>query len=211
MSALGLLDTNPRFDLALSVVAGLTDEVAAEFDARFTALEDQALARLRATGLDGTYSLERRIDACYRGQGHTIEVSLPPDVSMTDAVSVARRRFISRYAELYGPSEREEGIEVTALRVTAVTETPSITFPATEEADPGSPDERRAYFPEAGGYARASVYRRSELSPGQEVVGPAIIEDAESTLVIPPCDTATPDRHHHIVAVVDPSSSANHG
>jgi N-methylhydantoinase A len=202
MSALGLLDTDPRFDLAVSVVVELTDEVAAEFDTRFAALEDQALARLKATGLDGTYSLERRIDACYRGQGHTIEVDLPRDVSMADAVVEARRRFIERYAELYGPSNREEAIEVTALRVTAVTETPPIVFPTKEEVDEAPPEKREAYFPEAGGYTSTAVYRRTELSPGQQVLGPAIIEDAESTLVVPPGDRVTADRHHHLLAEV---------
>jgi N-methylhydantoinase A len=205
MSALGLLDTDPRFDLAVSVVVELTDEVAAEFDARFTALEDQALARLKATGLDGTYSLERRIDACFRGQGHTIEVVLPSDVSMAGAVAEARRRFIERYAELYGPSDREETIEVTALRVIAVTETPPIVFPTKEEVDGAPPEERQAYFPEAGGYTSTAVYRRTELSPGQQIIGPAIIEDAESTLVVPLGDRVTADPHHHLLAEIGSS------
>jgi N-methylhydantoinase A len=209
MSALGLLDTDPRFDLAVSVVVELTDEVASEFDARFTALEDQALARLKATGLDGTFSLQRRIDACYRGQGHTIEVPLPDDVSMADAVASARKRFIERYAELYGPSEREEGIEVTALRVTAVTETPPIVFPTQEDVDGSPPLKRQAYFPEAGGFTETSVYRRTELSAGQQVLGPAIIEDAESTLVVPPGDRVTADRHHHLLVDVDALSPSN--
>lgn len=212
MSALGLLDTDPRFDLALSVVVELSDEVASEFDARFTDLEAQALARLQATGLDGAYSLERRIDACYRGQGHTIEVELPADVSMADAVDVARKRFVERYAELYGASEREEGIEVTALRVTAVTRTPEIVFPTRDSADVAPPlEERQAYFPEAGGYTSTSVFRRSSLAPGQQLLGPAIIEDAESTLVVPPGDKVVVDQHHHILAEVGASSTNGHG
>lgn len=202
MSALGLLDTDPRFDLAVSVVAELTDDVASEFDARFTELEARALARLRATGLDGAYALERRLDACYRGQGHTIEVDLPLDVAIAEAVPQARRRFVERYAELYGPSDREEGIEVTALRVTAVTRTPAIVFPTIEAVDGAQPEERQAYFPEAGGYTDTLVYRRSELGPGQEVVGPAIIEDAESTLVVPPGDRVAADRKRHMLADV---------
>jgi N-methylhydantoinase A/oxoprolinase/acetone carboxylase beta subunit len=211
MSALGLLDTDPRFDLAVSVVVELSDEVAAEFDTRFAALEDQALARLKATGLDGTYSLERRIDACYRGQGHTIEVELPSDESMAGAVSETRERFIERYAELYGKSDREEAIEVTALRVTAVTQTPSIVFPIKEKVDQARPEKRDAYFPEAGGYTSTAVYRRAELSAGQQVVGPAIIEDAESTLVVPPGDTVTADRHQHLLAEVGTSRTSSSG
>jgi len=45
---------------------------------------------------------------------------------------------------------------------------------------------RPAYFPEAGGYVETPVFNRYELIPGQVVPGPAIIEEWESTTVIPP-------------------------
>ncbi|OUC80790.1 hypothetical protein CA984_42340, partial [Streptosporangium minutum] len=46
---------------------------------------------------------------------------------------------------------------------------------------------RSAYFPEAGGYVEAPVFTRAGL---EEVTGPAIVEDAESTIVVPPGWTA---------------------
>ena len=209
MSALGLLDTDPRFDLAVSVVVELTDEVASEFESRFAGLEAQAVKRLQVTGLDGDYSLERRIDACYRGQGHTIEVDLPSELSMADAVTEARRRFIARYADLYGASDREDEIEVTALRVTAVTETPPIVFPKRETVNGSPPEERQAYFPESGGFTTTEVHRRSDLSPGQVIEGPAIIEDAESTIVVPPGDRVTTDHSNHMLAEVGAAKASS--
>ncbi|MGV9779714.1 hypothetical protein, partial [Streptosporangium sp. NPDC003464] len=46
---------------------------------------------------------------------------------------------------------------------------------------------RPAYFPETDGYVEVPVFTRARL---EEVSGPAIVEDAESTIVIPPGWTA---------------------
>lgn len=52
------------------------------------------------------------------------------------------------------------------------------------------PRGRRVYFPEAGGYADVPVHTRDTMA-GAPLPGPAIIEDAESTIVVPPGWTAT--------------------
>ena len=42
------------------------------------------------------------------------------------------------------------------------------------------------YFPEKGGYVETTVYGRDELAPGAELAGPAVVEERESTTVLPP-------------------------
>jgi N-methylhydantoinase A len=53
--------------------------------------------------------------------------------------------------------------------------------------------ERQAYFPELGGYHSTPVYDRYKLVPGEEVRGPAIVEERESTVVIGPGGSARVD------------------
>ena len=57
----------------------------------------------------------------------------------------------------------------------------------------GSPEEnrsdilkgnRQAYIPDQNRYAEIPVYDRYQLTVGVEIVGPAIIEERESTLVL---------------------------
>ena len=48
--------------------------------------------------------------------------------------------------------------------------------------------DRPAYFPEAGGFVPTPVYDRYALAPGETLVGPAIVEERESTTVVPPGD-----------------------
>jgi N-methylhydantoinase A len=55
-------------------------------------------------------------------------------------------------------------------------------------AGPGS---RRAYFEELGGFVDTPVYARGSLEVGQEIEGPAIVEQSDTTLVIYPERRAT--------------------
>ena len=45
---------------------------------------------------------------------------------------------------------------------------------------------RLAYFPELGGMTETPVYDRYQLGPGSAFVGPAIVEERESTLIVGP-------------------------
>jgi N-methylhydantoinase A/oxoprolinase/acetone carboxylase beta subunit len=44
-----------------------------------------------------------------------------------------------------------------------------------------------------GGFVPTAVHRRDDLVPGAVVTGPAIIEEGESTTVVPPGDTCVAD------------------
>ena len=52
---------------------------------------------------------------------------------------------------------------------------------------------RRAWFPEAGGFTETPVYDRYALGAGARLEGPAIVEERESTTVLPPGTVATVD------------------
>ena len=63
-------------------------------------------------------------------------------------------------------------------------------------ADPGPARKgtRKVYFEEAGGYVDCDTYERSRLAAGNVIAGPAIVEQMDTTTVIPPGQTATVDR-----------------
>jgi len=58
--------------------------------------------------------------------------------------------------------------------------------PGPGAAKPVPKATRKAYFPEARGYMDTPVYDRYALTPGEAFVGPAIIEERESTTVAGP-------------------------
>jgi N-methylhydantoinase A len=61
---------------------------------------------------------------------------------------------------------------------------------------------RPAYFPEAGGFVDTPVIDRATLRAGDRVTGPALIEERESTLVLPPRTEAVVDASLNLVVAL---------
>ena len=58
---------------------------------------------------------------------------------------------------------------------------------------------REAYFPECEGFADTPVYERYALFAGNVLDGPAIVEERESTTVLPPGTRAGVDEHGNLL------------
>jgi N-methylhydantoinase A len=62
------------------------------------------------------------------------------------------------------------------------------------------------YFPEAGGFTATPVYDRYRLVPGARLSGPAVVEERESTAVVPPGAEALIDPHWNLVISLPPAT-----
>jgi N-methylhydantoinase A len=65
-----------------------------------------------------------------------------------------------------------------------------------------------AYFEEAGGYVDTPIYARGALAVGDELAGPAIVEQPDTTFVIYPGHTATLDASNNLVVSVPAPADA---
>ncbi|MGI9556560.1 MAG: hypothetical protein ACR2N5_01320, partial [Solirubrobacterales bacterium] len=68
-----------------------------------------------------------------------------------------------------------------------------------EGSTPGA--ARRAFFPETGA-TETPVLSREEIASGSLRDGPCLIEEAHTTIVVPPGDTVEVDAHNNLVIVV---------
>jgi N-methylhydantoinase A len=128
----------------------------------------------------------REVDLRYAGQGYELTVPFEG----------ARAAFGELYARRYGLASPGEALEATTWRLTAVLESPPVELPRwASPAAATPPRERLAYFPECGGYAATPVHDRERLAPGSELEGPAIVEERESTTVLPPGVRAVLDEY----------------
>ena len=97
-------------------------------------------------------------------------------------------------------------IEIAKLRLIA-TGAESVIPPqkASGSRDPGDAlkGARRVYFKEARGYVEARVYDRERLGPGASFTGPAIIEQADTTTVLPPESSAVVDPYQNLILTVN--------
>src|SRR5262249_40585564 len=132
--------------------------------------------------------IRRTAEMHYTGQGHDVEVELPPGRLSAASLGVIVERFEAAYRALY--SRVPMGVPIEALNFRAVASGPvpdisvSGSRPRAAPAAASTPTpkgRRKAYFPEARGYVDTPVYDRYALTPGAAFAGPAIVEEREST------------------------------
>jgi N-methylhydantoinase A/oxoprolinase/acetone carboxylase beta subunit len=202
-SAVGLLQAAPRVDMERSFVARLDQAGLDRLRRELRELDGTVLDMLGRVSPGVEHLLERHVDMQYVGQGHVIEVELPP-LDEPEFHACLEARFAERYASLYG--YHYEGATPEIVAVTVVGSVPPHPFelPANDATTPPAIlATRPVYFPETGGYADTEVFKRDELPPGFELAGPAVIEDGQCAALLLPGDLATVDERRNIIASVD--------
>jgi len=125
-------------------------------------------------------------DVRYRGQSH--ETSVPYRIG--ESWEAVAERFHEAHRQRNGFARPADPIEVVTLRAEAVG-TPVLRWddlPPPEPTGEARTGERRVLTQQ--GQVTASVWWRPGLAPGDEVAGPAVIEEAEATTYLGPGERA---------------------
>jgi N-methylhydantoinase A len=203
-AAMGLLAADVRFDVARTYVGRLDALDPAAVGAMYDEMAVQAMDVVRQSAVVSDITVLRSVDARYAGQGYELTVPVPSGVLDDAALGAVRRRFDEVYAARYGYSASDQPVEIVTWKLSAVASTSRISLAkaspdAGREARTG---DRPAYFPEAGGFVRTPVYDRYALEPGRVLEGPAIVEERESTTVLPPGVSAVVDEYANLVTAL---------
>src|SRR5690606_19846102 len=123
----------------------------------------------------------------------------------TPVLAEVRRRFDVQHEQLFGHKAEREVVEIVSYRVVGLGVVPKAELPRQEPASTPVSDalagERPAYFPDRGGMVACPIYDRARLGPGHEIVGPAIVEQLDSTVVVFPGQRATVDEFLNLLIV----------
>ncbi|WP_319531979.1 hydantoinase B/oxoprolinase family protein [uncultured Cohaesibacter sp.] len=200
-SAFGFLTAPLAFDLVRSYPLVLSKDASiAELESVCEALAEAGRSELRSTGIDAdSIEIERTADMRLVGQLHEINVPLPSgklDDASYDAIKAA---FEEVYTARYTRVPQDARLEILSVRIRAKGQDPELTL---RQAGAGSQGgaalkgKRQAYF--GDGWVEASVYDRYAMPAGFTLVGPAIIEERESTTLVPPGDSVAIDETGNI-------------
>jgi len=132
-------------------------------------------------------------DMRYVGQAYELEVAIAAPVTAA-AVPAIVTAFHAAHERVYGYARTQQPVEFVNFRAvhTYPLPPPAIT-PAARARDTLSEarlGERRAYF---GEFVPTTIYERARLPLGARLAGPAIVEQTDTTTVIPPGVTALVD------------------
>ncbi|OYX43964.1 MAG: methylhydantoinase [Rhodobacterales bacterium 32-67-9] len=198
LCAMGLLLTDLRADFSTTrlvpLETGNLDTIAA------------TIARVQAEASDWFDNEEideprrqstARVDMRYEGQNY--ELSIPvPEEPVTDAtLGALRQGFTEAHTRMYGFAVPDERILCVTFRAEATGLVRKAELP---ERPLGGPDAtgaitgaREVWYPETGGFTETTLYARDLLAPGMTFAGPAIVEQMDTTTLIPPGVTARVD------------------
>jgi N-methylhydantoinase A len=188
MSALGLLAAPVAFERSQAVRCSIDAVNPSELEEMAQRLSNSARSNLPE---DVQPVVRLSIDLCYSGQDHALEITVPDGPITAEALGRAKDDFVSAYHELYGKIDDDNPIELATLRVVLTAAAPELPFPAPAGGPPSEPASRRRLVEPDGSATEAPVYQRASLPKGQAIVGPALIEERETTTVLGRGDVLT--------------------
>jgi N-methylhydantoinase A len=194
-SALGLLVTDVRHEFSATRVQVLAQVRVDDLRASFAALEERGRSSLEREGVpDDARAYLRSIEMRYVGQSYQLVVPLEDGPLDEASLGRAVEEFHRLHELVYGYAESSEPTELVNLRVAAVgrIDKPQrlSAWPTSRRHADHASDERRQVCFREHGYVDAPIYRRTELPPGWQARGPAVIEERDSTTLVHPGWTA---------------------
>jgi 5-oxoprolinase (ATP-hydrolysing) len=191
-AALGFLVAPISFEFVTSLPGVLGELDLGAVNRLLEDLEAQGRTLLAEAGVPAAdVTVARRAEMRLLGQVHDITVPLPTDSLRPDDLPAIEAAFVAEYGRLYTHVYTGTVIQAINWRVLTAGPAPTVHVAGQDGVVAGGTarkGDRPAYFPEAGGFVPTPVYDRYALAPGETLVGPAIVEERESTTVVPPGD-----------------------
>ena len=200
-SAFGLLYAEIEHHYSRTVRRVLHGADADAVDAVFRELEDRAHAQLAADGFDAAHrTCARTAMLHYQGQIYELEVPVPATRIDRAALDALAESFGREHERTYGHrAGAEEPVELVTAQVLGrgLSERPRVPERLRLAARGAESGSRRAYFGRTHGWIECPVIQRTALAGGGE--GPCIVEEYDSTCLVPPGVRASVDAKGNLV------------
>ena len=186
-SALGLVATDLKRDYVKTHFISLDQADTDAVSAAFSEMEASAQRMLRAAKIpEQDWVLERAADLRYGRQAYELTIPAQTGAVTTETLDQLARLFHEKHRQTYGHDNPDETIQLVNLRVTAIGRFENIELSYTGKTEGSSLKGSRSVWFRQGGRCDCAVHDCARLGIGTEVVGPAVIEAVDTTIVIPP-------------------------
>ena len=168
----------------------------------FAELEAEARKRLSDDGVAAeAMRLRRSIDMRYGGQWRQLSIEMP----LGEGVETALAHFHAEHERAFAFRDEARPVEVYAARVVAEGSVPKPHSAGGSEALtdavelPKAAPHRPVYFAERSTFVETPVYKRDMFVGGARIAGPAVVEQLDSTVLLPPGTISSVTTDLHIV------------
>jgi N-methylhydantoinase A len=203
LSAYGLLTVDVRNDYVQTAVARASALGPAQVQAAYDALTERADEALAREGFPAEERVfERTADLRYFGQAYEVRVAVPEGPVTDDLLSSVADSFHDGHRALYGYDNRadpRQEAEWVNLRFSGVGPLRTPVMPRVRTGDgarAARTGTRSVFFDD---WVDADLFDRALLGAGDEVRGPAVVEEFGSTVPVHPGSTARVDDFGNLV------------
>lgn len=209
-AALGLLATDAVYEYVATTYQRVSQLDAGALQTRFEELEEIARKQLEDDGIATDSQIVQRVADCrYLGQGYELRIDCPSGEVDDAWIAKITSDFHDAHEREYSRRFDDSDIEIPNIRVRGIGIMPELTTPEVKSGEE-SPEEalryeREAWFRVDGALEQVPTkyYAREALKAGNRVQGPAVVNQYDSTTVIPPGFTAEIDRFGNIIITID--------
>jgi N-methylhydantoinase A len=191
LCAMGLLLTDLRADFAATKLLPLAPASVGEVAEGFATLIARAEDWFEHEEIEpAKRQLSRTADMRYAGQNYELAVPLPEGPVNAATLDALAAGFEELHRQRYGFIAEGEAVQIVTLRLEATGLVKKAELVRHAEVGPDASGaitgQRPVWFPEAQDFVPTPIYSRDELKPGHRFAGPAIVEQMDTTTVVPP-------------------------
>ena len=203
-SALGCIIADIRHDHVQTVNISIEKMDAPALAARMDAAGKEAYAVVAQAGLTvERIDVQFELDMHYQGQTHTIAVPLPVTMEILDRLdeTMIRAAFEKAYRSAFSRLLPGIPMRIVNLRTAAIGRRPAFDLralaPQADNARQDPKEIRRVWFD--GRWHDTTIHDRLALPVGARIVGPAILEQPDATVVVDPGLAARVDDYGNLI------------
>ena len=188
--AAGMLMSDLRHDFVKAHRSLIGEITPGTMEKKFVDLMDLGYQTLKSEGVaDGEIQYRYSLEMRYAGQYYEVNVPLEAEQALQEKLPEIEEKFHQIHDQLFGYSTPGVPVEVINFNISAIGVTPKPTMndslyngESTEHALKG---HRIAGLGEKGKRVEVPVYDGDQLSHGNRIKGPAIIEQVVTTILVP--------------------------
>ena len=207
-SALGLLVTDLKHDFSRTVLQNVERLDLTIIEGLFQELEEEGRDLLGREGVkEEDVQVRRYAEMRYVGQSYELSLDLPDGVLTHSDLDQILDQFAKEHDRVYGFSVPGEPVEIVNIRLSALGDIRKPRLREIGNSGTGSESAhkgaRSVYFDESGGYIECPIFDRYKLAQGISLIGPAIIEEPDSTTVVHPGYSVNIDQYGNLLLTSD--------
>ena len=186
-SAIGFLRAPFSFEATRSVFMRMSAFEAGAVRSLFADLKAEAEGFVRTCAPDDPILIEHKVYMRYAGQGWEIPVDLPEALAQNPDADAILALFEAEYAKLFSRTVEGMAVEITVWAVNAFTarSAPAPAEPVLPHSHASDGPARALFDSSTAAMSDAAVIARAAVEPGGTIPGPALVTEAETTVIVP--------------------------